>query len=92
MPGPVFKTGEGSGNRLLVGSIPIRSRLQHKDLRHSHRIRPCPSDVGLDAQSDRAKAIRRLGLVQGVARGEHQMPWKDEEQAALDELTKQLGR
>ena len=26
MPGPVFKTGEGFGNRLLVGSIPIRSR------------------------------------------------------------------
>ncbi len=26
MPGPVFKTGEGSGNRLLVGSIPMRSR------------------------------------------------------------------
>jgi hypothetical protein len=24
--GPVFKTGEGSGNRLLVGSIPMRSR------------------------------------------------------------------
>ena len=26
VPGPVFKTGEGSGNRLLVGSIPMRSR------------------------------------------------------------------
>ena len=26
MPLPVFKTGEGSGNRLLVGSIPMRSR------------------------------------------------------------------
>ena len=26
--GPVFKTGEGSGNRLLVGSIPMRSRQQ----------------------------------------------------------------
>jgi hypothetical protein len=24
--GPVFKTGEGSGDRLLVGSIPMRSR------------------------------------------------------------------
>jgi len=29
VPGPVFKTGEGSGNRLLVGSIPIRSRHLH---------------------------------------------------------------
>jgi hypothetical protein len=26
VPGPVFKTGGGSGNRLLVGSIPMRSR------------------------------------------------------------------
>ena len=26
VPGPVFKTVEGSGNRLLVGSIPIRFR------------------------------------------------------------------
>ena len=26
MPGLVFKTSEGSGNRLLVGSIPMRSR------------------------------------------------------------------
>src|SRR3954452_16112618 len=26
VPGPVFKTGVGSGNRLQVGSIPIRSR------------------------------------------------------------------
>ena len=30
MPGPVFKTGEGSGNRLLVGSIPMRSRQLHE--------------------------------------------------------------
>ena len=26
MPAPVFKTGEGFGNRLLVGSIPMHSR------------------------------------------------------------------
>lgn len=31
--GPVFKTGEGSRERLLVGSIPIRSR------HHLHRLR-----------------------------------------------------
>jgi len=26
VPAPVFKTGEGFGNRLLVGSIPMHSR------------------------------------------------------------------
>ena len=31
VPGPVFKTGEGSGNRLLVGSIPMRSRHLARD-------------------------------------------------------------
>ena len=29
MPGPVFKTGEGSGNRPLVGSIPMHPAIAH---------------------------------------------------------------
>ncbi len=33
VPAPVFKTGEGFGNRLLVGSIPMHSRQLRRWLR-----------------------------------------------------------
>ena len=52
VPGPVFKTGEGSGNRLLVGSIPMRSRHPLNGMKvHEHsfdgQLLFIPPDIGL---------------------------------------------
>ena len=54
MPGPVFKTGEGSGNRLLVGSIPMRSAT--------------PEGLRVFAFDESCKCSRRLSAAFGESR------------------------
>ncbi len=62
MPGTVFKTVEGSGNRLLVGSIPIRSRQITPPAINDLRLGCQSMSASSPVNSEKAFSPQRWGL------------------------------